>query len=64
MLASKTIFVIVSGAFRNYLDSNTHQGSLFTDTSFTGMLLDLAIEISMQCRVAWRDNVFVERLCR
>ena len=43
---------------------NTDQGSQFTSTDFTGLLLENAIEISMDGRGAWRDNVFVERLWR
>ncbi len=43
---------------------NTDQGSQFTSADFTGLLLGNAIAISMDGRVAWRDNVFVERLWR
>ena len=43
---------------------NTDQGSQFTSTDFTGILLDNAIAISMDGKGAWRDNVFVERLWR
>jgi putative transposase len=43
---------------------NTDQGSQFTSTGFTGLLLDNTIRISMDGRGAWRDNVFVERLWR
>jgi putative transposase len=43
---------------------NTDQGSQFTSTEFTTLLLDNAIAISMDGRGAWRDNVFVERLWR
>ena len=43
---------------------NTDQGSQFTSTAFTGLLLDNAIAISMDGKGAWRDNVFVERLWR
>jgi putative transposase len=42
---------------------NTDQGSQFTGAAFTGVLADNAIAISMDGRGAWRDNVFVERLC-
>ena len=42
---------------------NTDQGSQFTGTSFTGVLLN-EIAISMDGKGAWRDNVFVERLWR
>jgi putative transposase len=43
---------------------NTDQGSQFTSTAFTGLLLENGIAISMDGRGAWRDNVFVERLWR
>jgi putative transposase len=43
---------------------NTDQGSQFTSAAFTGLLHDNAIQISMDGRGAWRDNVFVERLWR
>ena len=43
---------------------NTDQGSQFTSTAFTGVLLKHGIAISMDGRGAWRDNVFVERLWR
>jgi putative transposase len=43
---------------------NTDQGSQFTSTDFTGLLLKNSIGISMDGRGAWRDNVFVERLWR
>ena len=42
---------------------NTDQGSQFTSTAFTGLLLENAIAISMDGRGSWRD-VFVERLWR
>ena len=43
---------------------NTDQGSQFTSGEFVGLLLANRIEISMDGRGAWRDNVFVERLWR
>ena len=43
---------------------NTDQGSQFTSAAFTGLLADNDIQISMDGRGAWRDNVFVERLWR
>jgi len=43
---------------------NTDQGSQFTSATFTGLLFENAIAISMDGRGAWRDNVFVERLWR
>jgi putative transposase len=43
---------------------NTDQGSQFTSAAFTGLLLDNGIQISMDGKGSWRDNVFVERLWR
>jgi putative transposase len=43
---------------------NTDQGSQFTGTAFTGVLIKNGIDISMDGKGAWRDNVFVERLWR
>ena len=43
---------------------NTDQGSQFTGQTFTGALAGNGIAISMDGKVAWRDNVFVERLWR
>ena len=43
---------------------NTDQGSQSTSAAFTGLLLVNNIEISMDGRGAWRDNVFVERVWR
>ena len=41
---------------------NTDQGSQFTSHAFTQLLKDHGIQISMDGKGAWRDNVFVERL--
>ena len=41
---------------------NTDQGCQFTSQEFTGMLKDHGIQISMDGKGCWRDNVFVERL--
>jgi putative transposase len=41
---------------------NTDQGSQFTDGDFIGVLREHRIEISMDGKGCWRDNVFVERL--
>jgi putative transposase len=41
---------------------NTDQGSQFTASSFIQVLQKNRIQISMDGRGAWRDNVFVERL--
>ncbi len=43
---------------------NTDQGSQFTGTDFTGVLLAAGIRISMDGRGRWMDNVFIERLWR
>ena len=43
---------------------NTDQGSQFTGSAFTGVLIGHDITISMDGKGAWRDNVFVERLWR
>jgi putative transposase len=43
---------------------NSDQGSQFTSTAFTQLLKDRNIEISMDGRGAWKDDVFVERLWR
>ena len=41
---------------------NTDQGSQFTSTEFTRVLLDKGIAISMDGRGRALDNVFIERL--
>ena len=41
---------------------NTDQGSQFTSATFTGLLQEHGIRISMDGKGCWRDNVFVERL--
>jgi putative transposase len=43
---------------------NTDQGSQFTDKDFTDVLKEHGIEISMDGRGRWRDNVFIERFWR
>jgi len=43
---------------------NTDQGSQFTGTAFTDVLIKSEIKISMDGKGAWRDNVFVERFWR
>jgi putative transposase len=43
---------------------NTDQGAQFTSTEFTGRLTAAGIQISMDGRGRWMDNVFVERLWR
>ena len=43
---------------------NSDQGSQFTSEAFTEPLLALGVQISMDGRGAWRDNIFVERLWR
>jgi transposase InsO family protein len=39
---------------------NTDQGSQFTSSAFTGLLLENAIAVRMDGRGAWRDSVFVQ----
>ena len=41
---------------------NTNQGCQLTSLEFTGLLKDNGIQISMDGKGSWRDNVFVERL--
>jgi putative transposase len=41
---------------------NTDQGSQFTSLEFTEVLKTHGIEISMDGKGCWRDNVFVERM--
>ena len=41
---------------------NTDQGSQFTSDAFTGLLKASEIQISMDGKGSWKDNVFVERL--
>jgi len=43
---------------------NTDQGSQFTSLSFTNILKDHGIKISMDGKGRWIDNVFIERLWR
>ena len=55
----------VEAAIRDYGTPeifNTDQGSQFTDKDFVGLLENHGIQISMDGKGAWRDNVFVERL--
>jgi putative transposase len=39
---------------------NTDQGSQFTGGDFTGVLLEAGIQISMDGRGRWMDNVFID----
>jgi putative transposase len=41
---------------------NTDQGCQFTSSEFVGLLRSHGIQISMDGKGCWRDNVFVERL--
>ena len=41
---------------------NTDQGSQFTSSAFIGLLHEHGIQVSMDGKGCWRDNVFVERL--
>lgn len=43
---------------------NTDQGSQYTSESFTGVLLDNNIKISMDGKGRYLDNIFIERLWR
>jgi putative transposase len=43
---------------------NTDQGSQFTSDAFTEVLIENEIDISMDGKGAWRDNVFLERFWR
>jgi putative transposase len=43
---------------------NTDQGCQFTSVEWTGRLMDLDIQISMDGKGRWMDNVFIERLWR
>ena len=43
---------------------NTDQGSQFTSAAFTGTLAAAGVQISMDGRGRWMDNVFIERLWR
>ncbi len=43
---------------------NSDQGSQFTSTAFTGILIAAGVRISMDGRGRWMDNVFIERLWR
>ena len=43
---------------------NSDQGSQFTSSDFVDVLLREGIQVSMDGKGAWRDNVFVERLWR
>jgi putative transposase len=43
---------------------NTDQGSQFTGSAFTGVLIEAGVRVSMDGRGRWMDNVFIERLWR
>ncbi len=43
---------------------NTDQGSQFTSDAFIGILESHGIDISMDGKGRWLDNVFIERLWR
>jgi len=43
---------------------SSDQGCQFTSDDFTGMLKDKGIQISMDGKGRWIDNVFIERLWR
>jgi putative transposase len=56
----------LNGALENGspLVFNTDQGAQFTSMEFTRVLADRGIQISMDGRGRWMDNVFIERLWR
>jgi putative transposase len=43
---------------------NTDQGSQFTSMSFTQLLKDADVQISMDSKGRWMDNIMIERLWR
>jgi putative transposase len=43
---------------------NTDQGSQFTSPRFTELLIEAGVQVSMDGRGRWMDNVFIERLWR
>jgi putative transposase len=43
---------------------NTDQGVQFTSTAFTSVVLRHGIQLSMDGKGCWRDNIFIERLWR
>lgn len=43
---------------------NTDQGSQFTSSAFTGKVLKAGVQMSMDGRGRWMDNVWIERLWR
>ena len=43
---------------------NTDQGAQFTSQAFTSVLENAGVQISMDGRGRWLDNVFIERLWR
>ena len=43
---------------------NTDQGSQFTSPRFTELLTEAGVQVSMDGRGRWMDNVFIERLWR
>ena len=43
---------------------NTDQGSQFTSADFTSVLKQVGVQISMDGKGRWMDNVFIERLWR
>jgi len=43
---------------------NADQGSQFTATEYTNVVLARGCKLSMDGRGSWRDNVFVERVWR
>ena len=55
----------IEAAIRNYGTPeilNTDQGSQFTCSEFVGLVQNHGVQLSMDGKGSWRDNVFVERL--
>ena len=53
-----------AASVRKAADFNTDQGSTFTAEAFTSKLVTAGVEISMDGRGRFMDNIFIERLWR
>ena len=53
-----------AASVRKAADFNTDQGSTFTAEAFTRKLVTAGVEISMDGRGRFMDNIFIERLWR
>jgi putative transposase len=58
------LVAIMDWTSRAVLSWRLSQGSQFTSAAFTGVLEQASIQISMDGRGRWMDNVFTERLWR